>query len=103
MLILSLRPASTFQVEKIHLLDDETARALGSALAKVAKKVCKATETEEYNVIVNNGKNAVGPGALILCCPFCRTTTPAPPPPPPPAPTNQERTREGIVYVSSKT
>lgn len=83
MLILSLRPASTFQIEKIHLLDDETARALGSALTKVAKKVCEATETEEYNVIVNNGKNAVGPGALTLCCPFCPTT-----PPPPPLPCN---------------
>lgn len=47
------------QVEKIHELDEETGAALGAALTKVALKVVQATGADNYNVIVNNGKDSV--------------------------------------------
>jgi diadenosine tetraphosphate (Ap4A) HIT family hydrolase len=46
------------QVEKLHELSPDTASALGSAVAKVSAKVVKATGTDHYNVLVNNGKES---------------------------------------------
>lgn len=42
----------------MHDLDEESAAAVGVALSKVAAMVVKATGTDQYNVLVNNGKDA---------------------------------------------
>mmetsp|Transcript_32225 Transcript_32225/g.75945 ORF Transcript_32225/g.75945 Transcript_32225/m.75945 type:complete len:155 (-) Transcript_32225:97-561(-) len=46
------------QVEKVHELNEETAAAVGIAVAKVAAKVVEATGTDQYNIMVNNGKDS---------------------------------------------
>lgn len=42
----------------MHELSPDAASALGLALVKVAARVVEATGTDQYNVLVNNGKDS---------------------------------------------
>ena len=46
------------QVVKVHEMSPETSAAVGVALSKVAAKVVEATGKDNYNVLVNNGKES---------------------------------------------
>ena len=72
------------QVEKVHELSPDAAQALGAALATVCGRVVQATGTDQYNVLVNNGKDSgqVPPSlilhsvSMVFCvslCPFLCT------------------------------
>ncbi len=42
----------------LHELSEESGAALGRALVKIANAVVKATGTEQYNILQNNGADA---------------------------------------------
>jgi hypothetical protein len=42
----------------VHELSPESASAIGLALVKVSARVVQATGTDQYNVLVNNGKDS---------------------------------------------
>ena len=46
------------QVEKLHELSTDSASALGVALVKIAARVVEAAGTDQYNILVNNGKDS---------------------------------------------
>jgi histidine triad (HIT) family protein len=61
--VFPLSPGHTLVVPKeskahLHELTNESAQALGAALAKVSAAIVKATGCMAYNVLQNNGKTA---------------------------------------------
>ena len=58
-----LSPGHTLVIPKepavtIDTLSDDSAAALGRVLPRISRAVMKATGTEEYNLLQNNGSNA---------------------------------------------
>ena len=46
------------QAERLHMLSERSAEALGRALPRIAKAITKATGCADYNLLQNNGPSA---------------------------------------------
>lgn len=44
--------------ESLESLSDDSAAALGRVLPRLARAICKATDAQAYNVLLNNGADA---------------------------------------------